>query len=336
MKSYLCIWTIGALGILGSMSLLACTNSNAAPNNLPNPVNQPRLEMPAHFEIGPLNVKRSGVSVGEVAKITTTITNVGDKPGTYVAILTQDGEEVDRAIAAIAPRRTAEVNFKIVLTTPGSKKLAIGDSTATINAYEWPFMIYYDSDTRLGGAGHEHGAQSHGAVQTLTPPISIRGNYGHMVSFTPPAVPFKIQKIFINGEARIKDKNEWDNKHVTVRIWDDNYNMLWSADLPWRLFRYPGDWNEIIVPNLRVKGNFNVELVTHSGEKNIQTIEIDYSDDPTDAGIYISWDRPQTYLSSPTTIAETPSVISNMGKPVDVPSVYQGLNWYIRVIGDGS
>ena len=324
------------LVILGSISLLACTNSNAAPDNVPNPVDQQRLEIPARFEVGPLTVKRSGVSVGEVATVNATITNIGDKAGTYIAILTMDGEEIDRAIAAIAPNKTADVSFKIIINTPGSRKLAIGDSTTTINAYEWPFMIYYDSDTRLGGAGPEHGAQSHGAVQTLTPPISIRGNYGHMVCFTPPAVPFKIQKILINGESRVKDKNEWDDKYVTVRILDDNYKILWSADLPWRLFRYPGDWNEIDVPNLRVNGNFNVELVTHSGEQNAETFQIDYSDDPADHGIYISWDRPQTYLASPTSIAETPSVISYMGRPVDVPSTYQGLNWFIRVVGDGS
>jgi len=298
--------------------------------------NQQISEMPALFEVNPLEIQRDSYQVGSPVSVSTHITNVGGKPGTYLAILTLNGEEIDRAIAAIAPKQRARVSFEFILNTLGTSELAIGEAKAVITTYEWPFMIFYDSDTRLGGIGPEHGAQSYGTVQTLAPPISISGDYGHMVCFTPPTVPFKIKKILVNGEGRVIDKDEWDSRHVTVRIWDDNYTILWSDTLPWRLFRYPGKWNEIIVPNISVHGNFNVELVTHSGEQDIQTIYLDYSDDPTDTGIYISCDRPQTYLSAPADVVETPSSISYMGKAVEVPPKYQGLNWYIRVIGEGS
>jgi len=298
--------------------------------------NQQTVEVPAQFEVGPLDIQRDSYKVGSPVSVTAHITNVGGKPGTYLAILTLNGEEIDRAIAAIVPKQTAKVSFEFILNTLGTSELTIGESKAVITTYEWPFMIYYDADTRLGGIGPEHGSQSYGTVQALAPPISIGGDYGHLVRFKPPVVPFQIHKILINGEGRVSNKDEWDSRQVTVRIWDDNHNILWSAVLPWRLFRYPGDWNEIVIPNLSVSGNFNVELVTHSGEQGAQTVYMDYSDDPSDVGIYIGWDRPQTYIAAPADVAETHSFISYMGKIVEVPEKYQGLNWYIRVIGEGN
>jgi hypothetical protein len=170
----------------------------------------------------------------------------------------------------------------------------------------------------------------------MPPAISVGGNYGHMVRFTPPAVPFKIREILVNAEVWVPRETDLDKNYMTVRIWDDKSNMLWSIDLPWRQFRYPGDWNKIVVPNIRVNGDFNVEIVTHSDEQDIVGgIPLDYSDSPTDRGVYVFWNRPQTYLSSPTTVA-TSSAISHMGKPVEVPSTYQGLNWHVRAVGDGS
>jgi hypothetical protein len=84
-----------------------------------------------------------------------------------------------------------------------------------------------------------------------------------------------------------------------------------------------------------VSGDFNVEIVTHSGEQTTETIQIDYSDDPSDVGIYISWDKPQTYLAAPAEEVETRSSISYMGKAIEVQHKYRGLNWFIRVIGEG-
>jgi hypothetical protein len=300
-------------------------------------VNQQILDLPAEFQVGPLTVERNGVTVGESATISAMVTNVGDKPGTYTAILTLDGREVGRKDVTVASKISQNVSFIVTPTSSGKQEVAIGNSKSAIAAYSWPFTIIYDSDTRLGGKGPEHGAGSYyGTTPAMPPAISVGGNYGHMVRFTPPAVPFKIREILVNAEVWVPRETDLDKNYMTVRIWDDKSNMLWSIDLPWRQFRYPGDWNKIVVPNKRVNGDFNVEIVTHSDEQDIVGgIPLDYSDSPTDRGVYVFWNRPQTYLSSPTTVA-TSSAISHMGKPVEVPSTYQGLNWHVRAVGDGS
>jgi hypothetical protein len=339
MKNSSQLYVFGALVLLLAGSVSACARSGAAQSQLSGQaadVNRQILDLPAQFEVGPLTVQRSGLTVGETATVATAVTNVGDKQGTYAAVLTLDGDAVEKRDISVAPGRTEGIQFKVTVMTPGVKNIAVGTSAATISGYSWPHTIIYDSDTRLGGEGPAHGSGSNPSNPTVLPPISVRGNYGHMVRFTPPAVPFKVQKIWVNGEGRVRNKADWDSNHVTVKIWDDKSNMLWSVDLPWRLFRYAGDWNAIDVPDIRVNGDFNVEFVTHSGQQDVGTAQMDYADDPADMGIYIGWDRPQSYLSAQAVIADTRSTISSLGKPIEAPSTYKGLNWYIRVVGDGS
>ena len=55
----------------------------------------------ADFEVGPLMVTRSGVSVGEMATVSTKVTNTGGVKGTYTAVLTVDGQQAGKEEAPI-------------------------------------------------------------------------------------------------------------------------------------------------------------------------------------------------------------------------------------------
>ncbi|MCJ7514739.1 MAG: hypothetical protein MUO89_02050 [Dehalococcoidia bacterium] len=274
----------------------------------------------AEFEVGPLMVTRSGVTVGETATVYTNVTNTGGVNGTYTAVLKVNGQESGKKDVSIGPGRTETVSFQVNKTTTGSYKLAVGESAAILNVYQWPYKIQYD----LGSATEEL--------------LSVAGDYGHIVHFSPPTTPFKIQKIEVYVQAVVSQESDWTNKLITVRIWDSGRNsQLWSVNLPWRAFwnETGGFWKEIDVPNVSADGDFYVEIVTHSNQFQGETVAWPWGSDVRPA-VFVGYDRPNQYISSGVSSTETRSSISNKGQPVEVPVKYQGLNWLIRVVGDGT
>jgi hypothetical protein len=317
------ILAIGLVLLLLPISVTGCAQSMPGAGkvssdgaNVTNPVPKDYAE----FEVGPLTVTRSGVTVGEMTTVSTNVRNTGGVQGTYTAVLTVDGQQAGKEEVSIGPGGMGTATFQVTKNVPGSYKLAIGDSTATLNVYQWPYRIQYD----LGSAYGEL--------------LSIAGNYGHIVHFSPPTTPFKIQKIEVYVHAEVAQESEWTEKSVTVRIWDSGRNQqLWSVDFPWRAFwnEVGSFWKEIDVPNVSVDGDFYVEMVTHSNQFQGEMVAWPWGSEVRPA-IFVGYDLPNPYISSGVSSAETRSGISNMGQPVEVPVKYQGLNWLIRVDGDGS
>jgi hypothetical protein len=273
----------------------------------------------AEFEVGPLMVTRSGVSAGETAMVSTKVTNTGGVNGVYQAVLTIDGQEADKKDVSVGPDGTEIVTFPVTKSAIGSYKLAVGDSTAVLNVYQWPYTIQYD----LGSATGEL--------------LSVAGDYGHIVHFTPPTTPFKIQKIDVYVSAIVANESEWTDKLITVRIWDTGRDrQLWNINLPWRAFwnETGGFWKEIDVPNVTVNGDFYIEMVTHSNQFQGEMVAWPWGSEVRPA-IFVGYDQPNPYISTGESSTETRSGISMMGQPVQVPVKYQGLNWLIRVEGDG-
>jgi len=273
----------------------------------------------ADFEIGSLTIQRSGVSVGETATVSTTVTNSGDVSGNYKAVLLIDGKEADQRDVSVGPGGTEKVTFQVTKDAPGSYELAIGDSTATLSVYEWPYTIKYD----LGNVYEEL--------------LSVSGEYGHIVLFSPPATPFKVQKIEVYGRGLVNEESEWRDRHITVRIWDESgTRQLWSEDFPWRVFwsETGSFWKELDVPNVSVDGDFYVEIVTYSEQFGEDIIAWPWATNVRPA-LFLGWDRPNPSIDTPGQPVETRSGISHMGTLVEVPIKYQGLNWLIRIGGSG-
>ncbi len=315
------ILSIGLVLLLLPISATGCTQSvpgavSSDGANVANPIPKNFAE----FKVGPLIVTRSGVSVGEMATVTTAVINTGGIQGTYTAILTIDGQEANQKDVSIAPGSTATVTFQVSKNAPGSYKLVIGDSTATLNVYNWPYRIQYD----LGSAYGEL--------------LSLAGDYGHIVHFSPPTTPFKIQKIEFYVQGIVAKDSDWYDRFVTVRIWDSSKTQqLWSLNLPWRDFWNDVGtfWKEIEVPNVSANGDFYVEIVTHSPQFQGEMVAWPWGSEVRPA-MFIGYDRPNPYQDVTASSTETRSGISLMGQPVAVPIKYQGLNWLIRVDGDGS
>jgi len=316
------IIAVGLILLLSPISTIGCSQSvipgtvSSDGANSTNPIPKDYAE----FEVGPLTVFRSGVSVGEMATVSTTVTNTGGVQGTYTAVLTVDGQQVDNKDVQIGPGGTEGVSFQVNRNAPGTYTLEIENSAATLNVYEWPYTIQYD----LGSAYGEL--------------LSVAGDYGHIVHFSPPATPFEIQKIDLYVEALVANDSEYTGRLVTVRIWDSSRNrQLWSTDLPWRDFwnAVGSFWKEIDVPNVISDGDFYVEIVTHSNQFQGEMVAWPWGSEVRPA-IFLGYDLPTPYESSAVSLTETRSGISIMGQPVGVPAKYQGLNWLIRVVGDGS
>ncbi len=271
------------------------------------------------FQVGPLNFSRNGASVGETVTVSTNVKNTGGIAGTYKAILIIDGKLAEQKDVSIGAGQTQPVSFQVTESAPGDYKLEINDLSAVLSVYKWPYTIKYD----LGNASIEA--------------WSLSGEYGHIVHFTPPATPFKIQKIDAYVQAVVNKDSEWYSKFVTVRIWNsDRTQQLWSANFPWRDFwnDVGSFWKEIQVPNISTDGDFYVEIVTHSNQFGS---DIGAAPNPDVVpAVFVYYDRPNPYQTTPVPTTVTRSGVSIMGQPVEVPVKYQGLNWLIRVEGDGS
>jgi hypothetical protein len=290
----------------------------AAPSGSTTP---PIVKTYADFTVGPLTVVRNGVSVGEVATVSTTVTNSGDVAGVYKAVFTVDGKQVDQKDVSVGPKGTEGFSFQVSRKAAGSYDLAIGDSVAILNVYEWPYTIMYDTGVPYGEL------------------LSVAGDYGHIVNFTPPAVPFRVQEIDVYVQARARDDSDWDNKFVTLRILDSGNNQLWSKDLPWRFFwnETGSFWKEIEVPNVSVNGDFKVVIVTHSDQFGEEIIAWPSSSVVTPA-IFMGYDKPKPnpYITKAVTTVETRSgVCDSAGNLIELPDKYKGFDWLIHVDGDG-
>jgi hypothetical protein len=317
------IFIIGLVLLLMPALALGCTQSIPGTGNVSSDGANSTNPIPkdyAEFEVGPLTVIRSGVSVGEMSTVSTTVTNTGGVQGNYTAVLTIDGQQADTKVVSIGPGGTEAVAFQVNRSAPGSYKLEIGNSTALLNVYQWPYRIQYD----LGKPAGE--------------PLSVAGDYGHIVHFSPPATPFKIQKIELYVHAIVAKDSDWYDRSVTARIWDSSRTqILWSVSLPWRDFwnDVGSFWKEIEVPSVSANGDFYVEIVTHSPQFQGEMVAWPSGPEVSPA-IFVGYDRPNPNVDVGVSSAETRSGISIMGQPVEVPVKYQGLNWLIRVDGDGS
>lgn len=284
------------------ISMDACTLTDSG-EDLP-------WEKSAEFHIESFQITPTSIMIGESSVATVKVSNSGDKAGTYTAVLLKEDVEFARKDAVIEPGMEENIDFQISDMSAGSYRFSIEKSNAIITVYDWtPYTIQYDSGVS-GGAYY------------------VAGELGHIVHFIPQAKPFKLKKILVYGTAELENTRELDTKQCTVRIWNrDKSALLWTQDVPWRLFSGPIAWREIEVPDIAVEDDFYIEIVTHSQV-------------PTEAltnYITIGWNKPQPQQGQTASTAETNSGVSNNGVPIQTPeSTYKGLNWFIRADGEGA
>jgi hypothetical protein len=96
--------------------------------------------------------------------------------------------------------------------------------------------------------------------------------YGHLISFTPPATPFTIQKIKTFGNLYGAG---YENKTFDIGIWDKDLQELYTATFPHTKFNINPGWVEVEIPRIEVDDTFYIYICTYS---------------PREGGIVISYD----------------------------------------------
>jgi hypothetical protein len=298
----------------------------------------PVTPKPAVFEVGPITLAPPTVMVGDLVTVIATVRNTGDVAGTYNAVLLMEGQKADSKDIQVAPGTSQGFSFQLSKNTVGNYNLSIGNSAAVLTVYNWVhYTLQYD--------------HSDGAVEGAY----VDFDQGHLVQFSPPSQIFRVQKIRILAAARIANTYELNNM-VTFRIWNkDAGKLLWSQDVPWGNF-LSGSWQEVAVPDVRVDGEFGVEVVTHSYAPGDP---IDFASmigiipviphgpiffritgplmGEVHSAVLVGFDYPPSYIDAPLNRPPTPSGYSYLGKPIDPGQKrLEGINWLIRVDGEGT
>jgi len=226
-----CIWVAVLLSVL-LPSISSCANS-------------PIVLKPAEFIVNKLDITPTEVTPRENVTITVEIGNIGGVTDNCNAVLNVDGEERDRQIISIKPSENKTCIFSINESKRGPHTVEIGRLKRDFTVTENSFLLKYDK----------------GVISNFW----FRPDpYGQWISFSPPSVPFQINKVYILG--RRTDFGQPDNKNYTVNIWRGNFEeKLYSKDYPYSNFSTDLKLIEHeINPPIIVKGSFAIDFVSHS------------------------------------------------------------------------
>ena len=89
----------------------------------------------------------------------------------------------------------------------------------------------------------------------------LAGSYGHAVSFSPPSIPWRVQRVRIYG---YRYGNRTENMEFVVEIWTSNRSILHSSAHPYAKFTTVSTWVNVDIPGPAVVGSFFVVIYTSS------------------------------------------------------------------------
>lgn len=222
-------------------ALLIVSISCASPQQL-----QRLQDKSAKFTVTGLNIDPNGVMPNDNVTVTATIKNNGEGEGTYTATLTMGNQELVRKDVLVPPGATETIVFKIdAPQDSGEYKLNIGDTSAMLTVFAWSAYTLQHDNNR--------------AAQYYT---WCGGPGGFLSHFQPKSSFFRIRSVRIYGAVRGQDLTNWQERNFTLKIWSKDLSKeLWSQSYPYNLFSVTLGWVNIQIPNLRVDGDFCVEVI---------------------------------------------------------------------------
>jgi hypothetical protein len=224
-----------ALALLTLTTAGACTKPAAPPPT------------PAAFEVTSLNITPPEATTGETVNIIAEVRNTGGSEGTYTAVLTVDGATVETKEVALAPSTSETVSFSLVKDTPGTYQVGIGGLTSSLTVKQ---LVAKEMELKYDDG------KARDCISTVTPAFG-----GHIVDFTPPAIPFTIKKIRIVG---VLYGTGLEKKTFDVEILDKDMKVLHSATYPYTKFTGAPIWVEFEVPDIEVTDKFYAHIYTDS------------------------------------------------------------------------
>ena len=213
---------------------------------------QPQVQ-PAAFEIVSLGVAPSRVLAGEDAVVTAQVANTGGLAGNYTAALTMNGEQVATRVITLLPGKIGRLSFTVSKDKAGIYKIQLGNTAATLTVTaveEREVELKYDNGTSQDAlwAGY---------------------NNGFLISFTPPAKPFILNKVSICGGIY---GVSWEGKTFELSVLDPFYTPLYRQ--VYAIARFPvksafpyhePSWVDFDITPLNIENDFLVYLFTGTG-----------------------------------------------------------------------
>ncbi len=199
---------------------------------------------PASFSISSLDISPSGLMPEDPFSVTCTVRNSGKMEGIYTAVLNIDGQELGKKDISIGSGGTGSATFSAVAPkTGGNYKLSIGEISKTLNEFNWTPIMLQNDQNRASGYWTEY-------------------SYGLLSYFQLTASLYNIQKVRIYGRIYGQDARDYQSRNFTIKIWDKTLSkVIWSKDYSYGLFNpTTPNWAELEVPNIRVDGDFSIEV----------------------------------------------------------------------------
>ncbi len=167
---------------------------------------------------------------------------------TPAAVASVRGSVMLVAVTSDGTTRVGNQEGKISVVAQGVELAVPVGGSSIVNPGESPRLeLSYDDGTPNGGYS-----------------TGVPGReYGYMVRFTPPAVPFEISKVKMLSWM---PGTPGENARFAVRITDKDLGLIWEASLPSTLFTADTitaaerSWLEVVVPRVTVNGDFCVQL----------------------------------------------------------------------------
>ena len=136
---------------------------------------------------------------------------------------------------------------------------------------------------------------------------------GYSVHFSPPATPFTINKVKLI--ARLYG-TEYADRKASLEIWDENFELLYSREMPTTEFSTEGGW-VTVETNITVDGDFRVVFFTNSGGQA--------------GGISIGYDSSGENKHSE--VVRTGGLLTDWHPAMERTKPSATTKWMIRVIG---
>jgi len=149
---------------------------------------------PAAFEVVSLDITPPEMMAGETATVNADVRNIGGTEGTYTAILAVDSLEAAKKDVTVPPGATRTVTFALVEGKAGTYRVAVGGLSSNIVVK--PKLVAKEMELKYDdGEGRV-------LYQRCSSVTEVLNQVGFLINFSPPAVPFTINKVLIDGAIK--------------------------------------------------------------------------------------------------------------------------------------
>jgi hypothetical protein len=217
----------------------------------------------AQFEITSLDITPAEVAVGETARVSAQIKNIGRAVGVYSAILSVDGETIDRKEINVAPGSAQTLTFSLSKDKVGTYEIGIGQSEVGIGQKSATLTVKSKLVAKQVELKYDTG-QAKDCISLVKPAT------GFLVGFVSPPDPFTITSIRVFG--LVYGSPGYQTVSSDLQIWDKDQKVLYTAPFPGNKFPLrsrlgdnidsTGGWAEVEIPNVQINGAFYIQVYT--------------------------------------------------------------------------